>query len=213
MNETMTTHMRGLYPEHTFHRRFTAYGRAAYPLREQMGAEKQYLLLLLTDVASSAVAVEPQSAWWKARDASFESPMLQTRFAAFPQVLELWCPEAAHAARKPARPESKEGKIEEFLEQVYRLCDLNDLEGATDKVFRYIDDLLLEGEFPVCNEVFKRADVKRLPTALLRSFLTITASAKSRLPARKAFYKDAFAEMVRVKGDTDKAQRLLGLLA
>jgi hypothetical protein len=202
-----------LYPEHTFHRRFTAYDRSAYPLREKQRGVKKYVVVIVTDMGSSGTTPKPQeSLLWKAWNASLDQPLLQTRSGVLPQVREAWFSEGSDAARKPARPESKEGRIEEFLEQVYRLGDLNHLEEATDNVFRYIDDLLLEGQFPVCNEILKRADVKRLPTALLRSFLTITAPVKARLPARKAFYRDAFAEMVRVKGDTAKAQRLLGPL-
>lgn len=104
-----------------------------------------------------------------------------------------------------------EAVLDDFLGRVYRLAELNDLEGATDKVFRFIDNLLLGGDFHTCNEILRQADVKQLPSSLLRSFLTITAAAKDKLPARADFYQEAFAEMVRLKGE-EKAHRLLGPL-
>lgn len=103
-------------------------------------------------------------------------------------------------------------RIDDLLEKVYRLAALGDLQAATDKIFDTVDRLLLEGAFPVCDEILRRVDVQRLPTALMRSFLTITAAAKDKLPARKAFYNQVLAEMIRLKGN-EKAQRLLEHLA
>jgi hypothetical protein len=212
MNEKMNKEELDLFPEHTFHRRFTAYGRSAYPLRDKSVREWNCFVVIVNDINASGVLAKPQERdWWKARNASFDSPLVYTD--PFPKVMQAAWAEFPDAARRPARKESKEGNQEKFLEEVYRLGELNDLEGATDRAFRYMDDLLLEGAFPVCNEILKRLDVKRLPTALMRSFLTITAAAKAKLPARKAFYTQAFAEMVRVKGDAAKALRLLGRLA
>jgi len=214
MSETMTGKLLGLYPQHVFHRRFTAYGRSAAPLRKRVSEERPSIIIVLVDVASSGAFPEQQEmAWWKASDASTDRPTVQFWSDPFERVIEARWDEFADTARKPARSEAREGQIEDFLEEVYRLGDLNDLQGATDRVFKYIDDLLLAGAFPVCNEILERADVKRLSTALMRSFLTITAAAKEKLPARVAFYRDAFAEMVRLKGDADKARRLLGRLA
>ena len=102
--------------------------------------------------------------------------------------------------------------INEFLEEVYSLTVLGDLQGATDKIFETVDRLLLEGAFTVCNEILRCVEVRRLPTALWRSFLTITVAAKDKLPARKAFYHQVLSEMIRLKGN-EKAQRLLGQLA
>src|SRR5258707_15637905 len=78
-------------------------------------------------------------------------------------------------------------RINEFLEEVYHLA-AGDLQSATDTIFETIDRLLLDGAFTVCNEILRCVDVRRLPTALMRSFLTITAAAKDKLPARSAFY-------------------------
>lgn len=214
MSQTIAGKELCLFPQHEFHRRFTAHGRSAAPLRTGERQEKLRIIIVMGDVASSGAFSEQQEmAWWKASDASMDRPTVQFRSDPFKRILEARWHDIADTARKPARSEAREGQIEEFLEQVYRLGDLNDLQSATDRIFKYIDDLLLAGAFPLCNEILKRADVKRLPTALMRSFLTITAAAKERLPARDAFYRDAFAEMVRLKGDAEKARKLLGRLA
>jgi hypothetical protein len=103
-------------------------------------------------------------------------------------------------------------RIDEFLQEVYSLAVREDWQGATDQIFETVDRLLLEGAFTVCNEILRHVDVRRLPTALMRSFLTITAAAKDKLPARQAFYHQVLSEMIRLKGN-EKAQRLLGQLA
>jgi hypothetical protein len=102
--------------------------------------------------------------------------------------------------------------IDKLLDEVYYLAGRDDLQEATDKIFDTIDRLLIGGEFAACNEILRRVDVSRLPSALMRSFLTITAAAKDKLPARKAFYDQVFSEMTRLRG-AEKAQRLLGQLA
>lgn len=102
--------------------------------------------------------------------------------------------------------------INNFLECVCRVAAAGDLQGATDRVFDYIDRLLSAESFGVCNAILGRVDVLKLPSALLRSFLTITDAAKEKLPARRAFYDQAFQEMMRLKGH-ESAQKLLGNLA
>lgn len=103
-------------------------------------------------------------------------------------------------------------RIEKFLEAVYKLAELGDLQGATDEIFETVDQLLLDEKFGYCNKIVSRIDLHRLPTALMRSFLTITAAAKDKLPARRTFYEQVLKEMIRLKGN-EKAQRLLGQLA
>jgi hypothetical protein len=98
-----------------------------------------------------------------------------------------------------------------FLEEVYGLA-VHDLQSATDRVFDKIDRLLCDGREDVCDEILARVDVTRLPTALLRSFLTITAPAKGRLPSRRSLFAKAYGEMVRQRGP-EMAQRLLDRLA
>jgi hypothetical protein len=101
--------------------------------------------------------------------------------------------------------------VQAFLEEVYDL-GTRDLQTATDRVFDTIDRLLCDGREEVCDQILARVEVARLPTALLRSFLTITAPAKGRLPSRPAFYARAYSELERQRGP-DMAKRLLGRLA
>jgi len=203
----------GSFPEHKLHPRFAADGRAAPPLRLKKWGQEPYVIFILIDINSSGEFPTQQGRdVWKALGASLDQPMLQIRPAPSAQMLEARWAELADAARKPTKAEATEGKIEEFLEEVYRLAELNRLQEATDEVFDQMDNLLCGGAFTVCDEILKRVDVRRLPTALLRSFLTITAAAKEKLPARKAFYNKAFAEVTRQKGP-EKTHRLLAQLA
>ncbi len=113
----------------------------------------------------------------------------------------------------PTDPEEIEKpRIDVFLEEVYGLARINDLDGATDRVFDFIDRLLCDGDFGVCDEVLRRIDVCKLPTTLMRSFLTITASVKDKLPSRNALYRTIEVKMVERKG-TEKTQRIIGKLA
>jgi hypothetical protein len=113
---------------------------------------------------------------------------------------------------KPMMEEIQARSADNILEEVYSLSVIGDLQGATDKVFDTFDGLLLEGDCAACNEILRKVDVSRLSTALMRSFLTITAAAKEKLPARKALYKQVLSEMIRLKGK-EKAERLIGQLA
>lgn len=101
-------------------------------------------------------------------------------------------------------------RASEFLDRVYALSS-TDLRDATDAIFQFIDSQLCEGDFIVCREILRRADISRLPTALMRSFLTITFAAKHQLPERRTFYDLAFSEMVRQRGSVN-AHRLLDAL-
>jgi hypothetical protein len=101
--------------------------------------------------------------------------------------------------------------IRAFLEKVYDLGQ-RDLQAATDKVFDTIDRLLCDGRESVCDEILAHVDVTRLPSALLRSFLTITAPAREKLCSRRFFYARAYGEVERQRG-ADMAKRLLGRLA
>ena len=108
----------------------------------------------------------------------------------------------------PNLREQLKGYLERLVAPIELAESLDDGQTSRD-----LDDLLHEESYDVCDEILKQVDAKKLPSALLRSFLTITAPAKDRLRYRETFYKAAFAEMVRVKGDVAKAQKLLGRLA
>src|SRR5437899_2616825 len=61
----------------------------------------------------------------------------------------------AHAGMKPGKPGVRGGKIEDFLQEVYGLAGLNDIESATDRIFDTIDRLLCDGAFTVCDEILQ----------------------------------------------------------
>jgi hypothetical protein len=106
----------------------------------------------------------------------------------------------------------KEEETTGFLQEVYALSANHDLGGATDRIFGHIDSLLCLGNFPRCNAILKQIELEKLPATLMRSFLTITAAAKDKLPARKALYDRVVTEMTRLKGRVN-TERLLSRLA
>jgi hypothetical protein len=134
------------------------------------------------------------------------------RFAPTPDPPSWRREDFPNVAWEPTVEEIEAIQTDDFLEEVYTLATLGDFQEATDEIFQTIDRLLLDGAFTVCNEMLRRADIRKLPLPLMRSFLTITAAAKDKLPARKSFYSQVLSEMRRLKGE-DKAQRLLGKLA
>lgn len=118
--------------------------------------------------------------------------------------------EGAHRGWATVSGESQ--RIAKFLAEVYQLADCGELQDATDKIFETVDQCLLNEQFNYCNKLLSRIDPRRLPTALMRSFLTITAAAKDKLPARGPFYEQVFQEVSRLQG-IEKARRILAPLA
>jgi hypothetical protein len=98
----------------------------------------------------------------------------------------------------------------EFLGEVYRL-DASNPSAATDRVYDHIEQLLYEGSFKVCDQILERIDVDRLSTALMRSFLTITAPARDELKARSDLYTRIQKAMIGRIGE-EKTGRLLSRL-
>ena len=130
-------------------------------------------------------------------------PFLNTLVAGWDQ--------GGHAAASPPKREVQQGRLEDFLQQVYALARLNDIQGATDLIFSYLDRLLCNGLFYICDDILKRVEIEKLPTTLMRSILSITAPAKDKLPSRRALYERIERRMVELKGQQTTA-RLLGRL-
>ncbi len=103
-------------------------------------------------------------------------------------------------------------QIDSFLEEVYRLAKIDDLDGATDRIFDSIDRLLCDGQFDVCDEILRTVDVEKLPTTLMRSFLSITAPAKQKLPSRSALYVKIEQKMNDLRG-VERTRKIIGNLA
>ena|GEM_PF-5791653 len=107
---------------------------------------------------------------------------------------------------KDARNES------DFLEAIYSLAKTNETQHATDMIFYRIDKLLCKAEFEQCDGLLRQLDIRRLPTSLMRSFLTITYPAKDKLKSRTSLFASIREEFIRQRGEA-KTKRLLDGLA
>jgi hypothetical protein len=210
-SEVRETRSRFVFP--SFHRRFSAQGRAARPLAERQFAPLSFGAICHTNVSSSGSLSESplQAEIWKPVNGSLPHSWLLQFETVHTYVSAQWL-ETVDAARKPAHNEATEGQIEDFLDQIYKLAGAHDTEAATDLIFEHIDRLLCDGLFVVCDDILRKIDVTNLSTSLMRSLLAITAPAKARLPARKALYEDVERVMRLTKGDA-KTKRLIQKLA
>lgn len=102
--------------------------------------------------------------------------------------------------------------IEKYLEEIYELAAEGFIEEATDLIFDGIDDLLCESSFLTVDEILQKVEVSKLPTTLMRSFLTITVAAKDLLPSRPKLYIEIWNKMEGIKG-REKTQQILGGLS
>ena len=210
MMQTLTWEEPDLFPPNVFHRRHTAFGRAAPPT-PKTSTENAYVVFIPTDITSVAMPTRIGLPCLEALNATLVDPTLQVDVdPAWGQFTATWAG-TANAAREPAKLEVQEGRIEGFLETVYSLARSNDIESATDRIFDHIDKLLCDRVFVLCDEILQRVDVEELPTALMRSFLTITAAAKNELPSRKALHQKIERKMLQSKGE-EKTKRLIGKL-
>jgi hypothetical protein len=103
-------------------------------------------------------------------------------------------------------------RIASFLDEVYALAGTSDLDTASDRIFDFVDRLLCDDQFDACDDVLEMVDVEKLPTTLMRSFLSITAAAKGKLPSRPALYRKIEQRMIELKG-AEKTRTILGNLA
>ncbi len=180
----------------------------------QLGIEERAKRLLLFGTNMSTIGALPKSGkyLWEATAGSAK-PVMNLRPDPDAVILGLQWNDSPNSIHQiPTLEELQAWTADAFLEEVYTLARANDLEGATDLIFDRIDRLLCDGAFQVCDAILSRVNVKLLPTALMRSFLTITGPAKAKLPARKALFAAVHQEMVRLRGE-EKAKRLLDRLA
>lgn len=203
------------FPLQSHHGQFFATGRAI-PSSPNPSTEKFIIISISTPptgVTSSSIGIPQYEKWWNTVNATVDCVTLQMNLDAGADVNDVaarWI--ESDSTEEPTTPELQEEKIEEFLEEVYRLAKFRNVESATDRVFDFIDKLLCDDEFVICDEILKRVDVDKLPTTLMRSFLTITHAAKGKLPARQALYRKIDRKMAELKG-ANKAGRIIGSLA
>jgi hypothetical protein len=119
---------------------------------------------------------------------------------------------AAAIARPPSRGVLRLSELPGFLDYLYLLAREDKVQTASVAAIDYIDRLLNESLFRVCNELLKQADQSQMPSALRRAFLMITWPAKDALPARSEFYQRAI-NLLAAERDAHTAQRMLKSLA
>ncbi len=83
----------------------------------------------------------------------------------------------------------------DFLERVYALYRPEDWDAATDLVFDYVDELLVHSAFAEADRLLQEVQVDRLAPTVMRSFLTITYPARTRLPSWPLFLDLVQTEM------------------
>lgn len=98
------------------------------------------------------------------------------------------------------------------LLQIYRLCQERKIDRAIDVTFERIDALLCEGKFSACDQLLDRVDTERLDSNLMVAFLSITAAARDKLPARARLRTQVASAVRRLKGEAYEA-RLMGEIA
>ncbi len=103
---------------------------------------------------------------------------------------------------------AENAEIDTFLQDIYTLDTPETRQTAIDRGFDYIDRLCWKGAFSSCDIILRRADISRLSTSLMRSFLVITYAAKDKLTERDTFFLRVKEAMTREKGES-VARRLL----
>lgn len=103
-------------------------------------------------------------------------------------------------------------KNQKFIEEIYSLCDAVEIEKATDRIYLYIDDLLLQGKFKQCDDLLPFIDVTKIPSTLMRSFLVATYAAKNKLNNRKNLYDRSHNQMIKIRGEEVAAELLNKLI-
>lgn len=103
---------------------------------------------------------------------------------------------------------SREDPAMRFLDKVYRLDAANQLSDAADLVYDHLEQLLHEGAHEACDRILGMVEVDRFSTAMMRSFLTVTAPAKSKLKCRSELYARIEKAMIS-RTDPERTHRLL----
>lgn len=92
--------------------------------------------------------------------------------------------------------------------RIYKLCLEDRSDEAIDLLFDRVDDLLLEGRMDEVDRLLEQVKLERLNEDLLVAFLTITAAAWDKLPAREKYREKMRRLMVERKGEAYTAELL-----
>ncbi len=115
------------------------------------------------------------------------------------------------AVSEPSKLERTRPFIRSFLNEIYSLSQIGNTDAAGLKIYDFLDRLLIDGYFTVCDEILSKVNIAKLDTKLMDSFLTITARAKKKLPARAALFKEIEAKMIALRGPERTRKILSGL--
>ena len=98
--------------------------------------------------------------------------------------------------------------MQDILDQIYEasLGEEESSEGIM-VLFRYVDDLLCEGEFSTVDLFLQEIDFERLNSTLCVGVLSITFAAREHLPNRPGAFERALARLEFLV--PDRAYRLL----
>ncbi len=175
------------------------------------GGTARYVLIACTNNATVAMSrhlfSDPARTSVASGRPGFQFAILPSAIDDFSGLLE-----EENAARQPTSEDRARRYIDTFLKEIYNLSQIGDTDTAGFKIFDFLDHLLLDGCYAVCDEILAVVDVEKLDTKLMRSFLSITAPAKKKLPARAALYKKIERKMVELRGEA-KTRRIIGNLA
>jgi hypothetical protein len=105
------------------------------------------------------------------------------------------------AARQTTSSDTSGMRVDEFLNEVYRLDFAGQTQSATFVVFDRVERLLHGGSFGECDEILTHVNVDMLSSSLVRSFLTITFAAKDRLPYRSELFLKARSRLTTLRGE------------
>ena len=100
-------------------------------------------------------------------------------------------------------------RIHEFLNKLYLLSEAMEEHAASDEIFNFMDDSLLDEDFDTCNESLNQAEVEKVLPSSIVSFLMVTLRAKDKLPARAKFLQRALEALAQERGK-ENAEKLLG---
>jgi len=104
-------------------------------------------------------------------------------------------------AESPREPLS----LDAYLTGIYAAAESD---GGIDRIFNFIDDLLLEGNFRRVDDILNAIDPNKAPTVVLLSLLTVTLPAKHEVVARTRFFF-AVKSVLEYRKGSDKARQLL----
>lgn len=174
-----------------------------------IGVQSRYVLVAYTNVATIGMSKQLFG------DSSVLSgqPVLDFHEIVLPTIDDSHrLREEENIARQPTKEDRARRHIDTFLKEVYSLSQIGDTDTAGFQIFDFLDRVLLDGFFAVCNDVLSTVNIDKLDTKLMRSFLSITAPAKGKLPARAALFKNIEAKMKSLRGE-EKTRRIIGNLA